>query len=523
VKDTFYVTTPIYYINDVPHIGHAYTTVAVDVLARWRRAHDDRVMFLTGTDEHGQKVARAAEAAGVDPQTWADSTVQRWKETWEQLDISYDDFIRTTEPRHVIAVQHLWERLHEQGDVYLDSYEGLYCVSCEQFYAPDELIDGNCPIHGRPVELIREENYFFRLSKYADRLKELYRERPGFVRPASRRREVESFVDQGLQDLSISRSTFEWGVPIPWDPKHVMYVWVDALQNYLTAAGWDADMERFERTWPADYHFVGKDILRFHAVIWPAILMAAGIEVPRTVQAHGWLLVGGEKMSKTKLTGIAPSALVEPFGSDAFRYFFQREIAFGQDGNFSWESMVERYNADLANGLGNLASRVTAMVERYRDGVLPALGPQGEAEAAVRDAAARTYADASVALSGDLAFERALAAIWRFVGAANGYVTERKPWDLAKSGDDAALDTVLYTAAESLRVAALLTAPWLTRAAPKLWSAIGAPGEISEARLPGALSWGGLQPGARVTRAASLFPRLDAEGKVASRQSGSGA
>ncbi len=519
-KDTFYLTTPIYYINDVPHIGHAYTTVAADVLARWRRAHGEKVMFLTGTDEHGQKVARAAEAAGTSPQEWADRTVERWKETWAELDISYDQFIRTTEPRHELAVQHLWQRLYDQGDVYLDSYEGLYCVACEQFYSPEDLVDGNCPIHGSPVELVREENYFFRISKYADRLLELYRSNPAFVRPEGRLREVVSFVEQGLQDLSISRSSFDWGVPIPWDPKHVMYVWIDALQNYLTAAGWDADMERYARVWPADYHFVGKDILRFHAVTWPAILMAAGLPVPGTVQAHGWLLVGGEKMSKTKLTGIAPRDLVEPFGSDAFRYFFQREVAFGQDGNFSWEAMVGRYNADLANGLGNLASRVTAMVERYRDGILPGPGPgpAGTAEVAVQEAAVRAYADAKAALFGELAFERALAAIWRFVASANGYLSDRKPWDLAKRGHARAqdLDTVLYTSAEALRIAALLTAPWLTHAAPKLWEALGAPGKLADQRLPAALAWGGLPPGARVTKVA-LFPRLDAEGRNTTR------
>jgi methionyl-tRNA synthetase len=517
VKDTFYITTPIYYINDEPHIGHAYTTVAADVLARWRRAHGERVFFLTGTDEHGQKVARAAEARGLDPQTWTDQIVERWKATWADLDISYDDFIRTTEQRHVVPVQHLWQKLYDQGDVYLDSYEGLYCVACEQFYTQEELVDGRCPIHGIPVELVREENYFFRLSKYADHLLALYRERPDFVRPEARLHEVRSFVEQGLQDLSISRSSFDWGVPVPWDPRHVIYVWIDALQNYITAAGWDADLERFERTWPADYHFVGKDIVRFHAVIWPAILIAAGLPVPRTVQAHGWLLVGGEKMSKSKLTGIAPQDLVGPFGSDAFRYFFQREVAFGQDGNFSWEAMVERYNADLANGLGNLVSRVTAMVERYRDGVLPGPGPAGEAEVAVQEAAERAYADAKAALDDDLAYERALAAIWRLIGVANAYVSERKPWDLAKAGDDLALDTVLYTAAETLRVIALLTAPWLTRTAPAVWAAVGAPGELAEARLPEALTWGGLPRGARVARAPALFPRLDAEGRAASR------
>jgi methionyl-tRNA synthetase len=511
----FYITTPIYYVNDVPHIGHAYTTIAADVLARWRRAHGREVFFLTGTDEHGQKIARAAAEGGVDPQAWTDRIVERWKQLWDELDIAYDDFIRTTEKRHVVPVQHLIQKLYDQGDVYLGAYEGRYCVSCEQFYTDAELVDGNCPIHGRPVENVVEENYFFRISRYADRLLELYRERPGFVRPESRLREVVSFVEQGLEDISISRSSFDWGVPIPWDPKHVIYVWVDALQNYITAAGYDTDLQRFERIWPADVHFVGKDILRFHAVIWPALLIAAGLPVPRRVHAHGWLLVGGEKMSKTKLTGIAPSDLVGPFGSDAVRYFLQREIAFGQDGNFSWEALVERYNADLANGLGNLASRVTSMVQRYRDGVLPAPGAAGDSEDTVRQAAERAYQDAAAALERDLAYERALAAIWRFVAAANGYLSERKPWDLAKQGRDAELDTVLYTGAEALRLAALLSAPWLTRTAPLLWESVGAPGQVTDARLPDALTWGGLRPGSRVTKTPALFPRVDAEGRVA--------
>jgi methionyl-tRNA synthetase len=516
VKDTFYITTPIYYVNDLPHIGHAYTTIAADVLARWRRAHGDKVHFLTGTDEHGQKVARAAEQNGVDPQAWVDSIVERWQQVWEQLDISNDDFIRTTQERHTTPVQHLASRINDAGDIYLGSYEGLYCVACEQFYTEAELVDGNCPIHGRPVEKVVERNWFFKLSAYADRLLELYRTHPEFVRPAGRLNEVISFVEGGLDDLSISRSTFDWGVPVPWDPAQVIYVWIDALPNYITAAGWDGDLERFERTWPADVHFVGKDILRFHAVIWPALLMSAGLPVPKRVQAHGWLLVGGEKMSKTKLTGIAPADLVGPFGSDAVRYFFQREISFGQDGNFSWEGMVDRYNADLANGLGNLASRVTSMVARYRDGVLPAPGPDGEAEAEVRKAAEQAYAEAAEAM-GDLAYDRALASIWRLVQAANGYISDRKPWELAKAGADEELNTVLHTAAEALRVIALLSAPWLTKAAPVLWESIGADGELAGQRLPEALAWGGLAPGARVTKSPALFPRRDADGKVAGR------
>lgn len=507
-KDTYYITTPIYYVNDAPHIGHAYTSIAADVLARWRRAHGDRVLFLTGTDEHGLKVARAAQERGLEPRAWADQIVERWKRVWEELHISYDDFIRTTEQRHEVPVQHLWDRLHAQGDVYLGTYEGRYCVACEAFYAEEELLEGRCPIHGRPVEMVTEENYFFRLSSYQERLLAHYREHPQFVRPPARLREVVSFVEQGLDDLSISRSSFDWGVPIPWDQRHVIYVWIDALQNYLTAAGYDADLDRFAHVWPADVHFVGKDILRFHAVIWPAILMAAGLPLPTLVQAHGWLLVAGEKMSKSKLTGIAPQDLTTPFGSDAVRYFLQREISFGQDGSFSWEAMVERYNADLANGIGNLASRLTAMVVRYRDGVLPGPGKVGVAEERLQAAAATAYAEAAQELE-TLAYERALAAIWRFVAVANGFVSERKPWELAKAGRGEELDAVLYAGCEALRIAALLTAPWLTQAALRLWAAVGAQGALADQRLPDAARWGGLAPGTRVNRIESLFPRLD--------------
>jgi len=373
-KDTFYLTTPIYYVNDVPHIGHAYTTVATDFLARYHRLRGERVHFLTGTDEHGEKVALAAAAAGLDPQAWADRVVPRWKEVWERLEISYDDFIRTTEERHVVPVQRLAQQLYDQGDVYLGEYEGPYCVACESFYQPSEIVDGLCPIHETPVVMLKEHNYFFRLSAYQDRLIELYETQPDFVAPESRRNEVLAFVRAGLQDLSMSRTSFNWGVPIPWDPAHVMYVWVDALQNYITAVGFGSDPERFERTWPADYHIIGKDILRQHAVIWPALLMAAGLPLPRHVFAHGYLTVGGKKMSKTNLTGISPHMLLDEFGSDGYRYHFLREGTFGQDGAFSYEAMLARYNADLANDLGNLVSRTLAMVTSYFDGVVPAPG-----------------------------------------------------------------------------------------------------------------------------------------------------
>src|SRR3990170_252738 len=372
-KEVFYVTTPIYYPNDVPHIGHAYTTVATDFVARYHRLRGEEVFHLTGTDEHGLKLQRAAEAAGTSPQDWVDQMEPRWREVWARLDISYDDYIRTTEPRHEAAVRRLLTAVYENGreDIYLGTYEGLYCVSCEAYYTEDELVNGMCPIHGTPVEAMAEENYFFRLSAYQDRLLEHYQTHPEAVEPEARRNEVLSVIKGGLRDFSISRTSFAWGVPLPWDPNHVCYVWFDALTNYVTAAGYAEDPARFERTWPADVHFIGKDILRFHAIYSPAMLMAARVEPPRQVWAHGFLLVAGEKMSKTRLTGIHPFELVDHFGVDAYRYYFLREIQFGQDGSFSWESMTNRYNADLANGLGNLASRVVAMIDQYFDGSVP--------------------------------------------------------------------------------------------------------------------------------------------------------
>src|SRR5438552_2027396 len=369
----FYVTTPIYYPSDVPHIGHGYTTVAADFLARYHRMRGDDVLFLTGTDEHGQKIQRTAQESGTDPKDFVDRMEPRWREVWDRLEISYDDYIRTTEPRHAAAVSALLTAVHENGrdDIYLGIYEGLYCVSCEAYYTEDELIDGLCPIHHRPVERMTEENYFFRLSAYQDRLLELYETEPKRVQPEVRRNEVVSLIKQGLRDFSISRTSFDWGIPIPWDPRHITYVWFDALTNYITAAGYGTDRERFGRYWPA-LHLIGKDIVRQHAVYWPAMLMAGGVEPPRQVWAHGFLTVGGQKMSKTNATGIHPFQLIDEFGVDAYRYYFMREIQFGQDGNFSWESMVERHTADLANGLGNLASRVLAMLESSFDGAVPA-------------------------------------------------------------------------------------------------------------------------------------------------------
>ena len=511
-RDVFYITTPIYYPNDVPHIGHAYDAVATDFVARHHRLRGEEVFHLTGTDEHGLKLQRAAEAAGKDPRTWVDEMEPRWREVWARLDIGNDDYIRTTEPRHEKVVRKILQAVHDNGrdDIYLGHYEGLYCVACEAYYVEGDLVAGNCPIHDRPVELLREENYFFRLSAYADRLLEHYERRPEAVEPESRRNEVLSLIRGGLQDFSISRTSFDWGVPIPWDPQHVCYVWFDALTNYLTAAGYGSDPARFERLWPANIHMIGKDILRFHAIYWPAMLMAAGVEPPLQVWAHGFLLVGGEKMSKTKLTGIHPFQLVDHFGVDSYRYYFMREIRFGEDGSFSWESMVERHNADLANGLGNLASRVLAMLGSYFDGAVPvATVPEAEADlpAVIEDAAAR-YDRHMV----DVALTQGLAAVWDVVGRANQYLVEKEPWKLAKDpGRRDELASVLYAAAETLRILAVLISPIMPSAAGRLWVQLGIPQPLEAQRLPGSAEWGGLVPGTATAKGESLFPRLDVE------------
>jgi methionyl-tRNA synthetase len=508
-KDTFYITTPIYYVNDVPHIGHAYTTVSADFLARYHRLAGERVHFLTGTDEHGEKVAQAAAARGIEPQAWVDEVVPRWKEVWARLEISYDDFIRTTEPRHVGPVQRLAQQLYDQGDVYLGEYEGPYCVACETFYQPSEVVNGLCPIHERPVEMLKEKNYFFRLSAYGDRLLALYESQPDFVAPESRRNEVVSLVRGGLQDLSISRTSFSWGVPIPWDPAHVMYVWVDALQNYLTAVGYGSEEERFERTWPADYHFIGKDILRHHAVIWPALLMAAGLPLPRHVFAHGFLTIGGKKMSKTNLTGISPHTLVDTFGSAGYRYHFLREGSFGSDGAFSWEAMVTRYNADLANDLGNLVSRALAMVTGYFGGAVPAPGGAGPAEQQLAARAAEAAAGLTRgALSLDL--PGAMEAAMSLVRATNLYINEAAPWKLAKQPEQRErLATVLYSVCEAIRQASVLFSPAMPSASRRIRAQLGVP-EVEVRPLAEAVAWGDLAPGTAVHRGEPIFPRIDA-------------
>lgn len=510
--DSFYITTPIFYVNDVPHIGHAYTEVATDVLARWHRQRGDDTWLLTGTDEHGQKILRTAVANDTSPQAWADNLVESaWKPLLKTIDIRNDDFIRTTDERHEKAVAIFLQKLYDDGHIYSGEYEGYYCVGCEEYKQLDDLMetkDGDyagqlvCKIHSRPVEILKEKNYFFRMSAFEQQLLDLYENTPGFVQPASVRNEIVQFVKQGLADLSISRSSFDWGIKVPWDDSHVVYVWFDALLNYVTAIGYGTDQATFDRRWPA-VHIVGKDIARFHAVIWPAMLMAAGLEVPKAVFGHGWLLVGGEKMSKSKLTGIAPNEITDTFGSDAFRYYFLSAITFGQDGSFSWEDLSARYQAELANGFGNLASRVIAMVTKYFDGHVPSATLDDAItviEKRVTDTAGE-HIDA-------FAIDKALATIWELVDALNLYITEQQPWVLAKDeADRDRLAQVLATAIHGVGTLAVLLAPVLPKATAKLWEALGGEGAVDAQNIDRAWEWKG---GTTVTPLESpLFPRIE--------------
>jgi len=513
-RESFYVTTPIYYVNSVPHLGTAYTTVAADAIARYRRMTGRDVFFLTGLDEHGQKVAQAAEEAGMTPQAWCDSIAPKFLDTWRLLDISNDDFIRTTETRHKRGVQAFWTKLHDEGHLYKGSYEGWYCVPCETYYVEDQLVEGKCPTCGREVEFLHEENWFFKLSEFQGPLLEYYEQNPGFVQPETRRNEVVSFVEGGLKDLSISRTTFTWGVPLPFDQGHVTYVWIDALLNYITAVGYGSEdpglAARFERYWPAQIHFVGKDIIRFHCVIWPAMLMAAGVPLPEQVFAHGFLLTKGEKMSKSKGNVLAPADLVERFGVDAYRYYFLRDVQFGTDGSVSMESMVQRYNGDLANDWGNLCSRLFNMTEKYLDGAVPA--PPGNAHTdadetlkALAGFLPEKYEDAMSRLD----YAGALEATWDLIKDANRYIEQEAPWNLAKSEETRPrLEAVLYNALEAVRIAALFCAPVMPETSAEVWRRLGL-GDIEEvADIEVQARWGLLPQGSRVTKGEALYPRI---------------
>lgn len=516
-KQTFYLTTPIYYPSDKLHIGHAYTTVAGDAMARYKRLRGFDVMYLTGTDEHGQKIEEKAEEKGVSPQQFVDSIVSGIKVLWDKLDISYDDFIRTTEDRHTETVQKIFQQLLDQDDIYLGTYEGWYCTPCESFILERQLVDGKCPDCGRPVKKVSEQNYFFRMSKYADRLLKYYQDNPEFIQPEARKNEmINNFIKPGLEDLAVSRSTFDWGVPVPGDPKHVIYVWIDALSNYITALGYkSADDSKYAKYWPANVHLVGKEIVRFHTIYWPILLMALDIPLPKKVFGHGWLLMKDGKMSKSKGNVVDPVILIDRYGLDALRYYLLREVPFGSDGTFTPESFVERVNFDLANDLGNLLNRTVAMIGKYFDGVIPAFVK----DATPYDADLLVVAEGAVAKVEEtmekMEFSVALSSIWQLVSRTNKYIDETQPWVLAKDESrKGELGSVMYCLAESLRIVSVLLQPFLTRTPGLIRQQLG----IERAELS---SWdslhtfGALPAGGTVQKGEPIFPRLENEPEIA--------